>query len=239
MTTAKRMPLAMKRSRLFGLAAIALAPAARAESDLPQPLALNLVTSDRRNWNGAESLAVELTDPEQKLRLETTGGGNRPSFAIVHRDFADGVLEVAIAGTLTGKGAPDDRGFVGLSFHITPDFRSHETVYLRMTNGRLNVPPPPEPRFSRAIQYVADPGFHFSDSREQFPGRYEKGADIAVGRWCQLRLEIAGPRLRALVDGAEVLAVEDLRFAGRRGPVGLFVGDGSRGYFRELRVRPA
>jgi hypothetical protein len=229
----------MKRRRLFGLAAIALAPAARAESDLPQPLALNLVTSDRRSWNGAESLAVELSDPEQKLRLETTGGGNRPSFAIVHRDFTDGVLEVAIAGTLTGKGAPDDRGFVGLSFHITPDFRSHETVYLRMTNGRLNVPPPPEPRFSRAIQYVADPGFHFSDSREQFPGRYEKGADIAVGRWCRLRLEIAGPRLRALVDGAEVLAVEDLRFAGRRGPVGLFVGDGSRGYFRELRVRPA
>ena len=239
MTTAKRMPLAMKRRRLFGLAAVALTPAARAESDLPQPLALNLVTADRRAWDGAECLAVELTDPEQKLRLETTGGGNRPSFAIVHRDFTDGVLEVAIAGTLTGKGAPDDRGFVGLSFHITPDFMSHETVYLRMTNGRLNVPPPAEPRFSRAIQYVADPGFHFSDSREQFPGRYEKGADIAVGRWCRLRLEIAGPRLRASVDGTDVLAVEDLRFAHRRGPVGLFVGDGSRGYFRELRVRPA
>ena len=46
-------------------------------------------------------------------------------------------------------------------------------------------------------------------------------------------------RLRALVDGVEVLTVEDLHFAGRRGPVGLFVGDGSRGYFRELRVRPA
>ena len=218
---------------------MALTPAARAEADLPQPLALNLVTADRRDWNGAECLAVELTEVEQKLRLETTGGGNRPSFAIVHRDFTAGVLEVAIAGTLTGKGAPDDRGFVGLSFHITPDFASHETVYLRMTNGRLNVPPPPEPRFSRAIQYVADPGFHFSDSREQFPGRYEKGADIALGRWCRLRLEIAGPRLRALVDGAEVLTVDDLRFAGRGGPVGLFVGDGSRGYFRELRIRPA
>jgi hypothetical protein len=239
MTTAKRMPLAMKRRRLFGLAAVALTPAARAESDLPQPLALNLVTADRRAWDGAECLAVELTDPEQKLRLETTGGGNRPSFAIVHRDFTDGVLEVAIAGTLTGKGAPDDRGFVGLSFHITPDFMSHETVYLRMTNGRLNVPPPPEPRFSRAIQYVADPGFHFSDSREQFPGRYEKGADIAVGRWHRLRLEIAGARLRALVDGVEALVIDDLRFAGRRGPVGLFVGDGSRGCFRELRIELA
>ena len=239
MRAASRSVRRMKRRRLFGLAAVALTPAARAESDLPQPLALNLVTADRRGWNGAEGLAVELTDAEQKLRLETTGGGNRPSFAIVHRDFTDGVLEVAIAGTLTGKGAPDDRGFVGLSFHVTPDFMSLETVFLRMTIGRLYVPPPPEPRIRRAIQYVADPGFHFSDSREQFPGRYEKGADIAVGRWHRLRREIAGERLRALVDGVEVLTVDDLHFAGRRGSVGLFVGDGSRGYFRELRIRPA
>jgi hypothetical protein len=41
------------------------------------------------------------------------------------------------------------------------------------------------------------------------------------------------------VDGKEVLVVEDLRLAGRRGPVGLFVGDGSRGLFRELSVLPA
>jgi hypothetical protein len=67
---------------------------------------------------------VELTENEQKLRLETTGGGNRPSFAIVHRGFTDGVLEVAIGGELTGMGAPDDRGFVGLSFHITPTWRA-------------------------------------------------------------------------------------------------------------------
>ena len=51
-----------------------------------------------------------------------------------------------------------------------------------------------------------------------------------------LRLEVAGPRVRALVDGVEVLAVDDMRFAGRTGPVGLFVGDGSRGFFRELRI---
>lgn len=221
------------------IAGLALAPAARAEAAVPQPLALNLVTASRRQWDGRDCLAVDLTEAEQRLRLETTGGGNRPSFAIVHRDFTDGVLEVGIAGTLSGRGAPDDRGFVGLSFHLTPDFTSHETVYLRMTNGRLNVPPPPMPRIERAIQYVADPGFHFSDSRERFPGRYEKGADIAVGRWHRLRLEIAGPRLRALVDGIEVLAVDDLHFAGRRGPVGLFVGDGSTGYFRALGVRPA
>jgi hypothetical protein len=224
-----------RRILLAGSLSLAGLPA-RAQAVLPQPLATNLVMTSRQRWNGFDCLAMQLTDEEQKRRLETTGGGNRPSIAIVGEDFTDGTIEVAIGGELTGRGAPDDRAFVGLSFHIAPGFAGHETVYLRMTNGRLNDPPPPAPRIDRAIQYVADPGFHFSDSRERYPGRYEKGADIAVGRWHRLRLEIAGQRLRAFVDGREALAVEDLRFARRRGPVGLFVGDGSRGFFRNLTV---
>ena len=72
-----------------------------------------------------------------------------------------------------------------------------------------------------------------------FPGRYEKGADIAIGRWHRLRLEVQGTHLRALVDGAEVLTVDDLRYPGRRGPVGLFVGDGSRGFFTNLSILAA
>ena len=230
----------MKR-RTFVAAGIAIGAGwpAHADATVPQPLAANLVTTSRREWQGHDCLAVELTDDEQKLRLQTAGGGNRPSFAIVHSGFGDGTLEVSIGAELTGKGAPDDRGFVGLSFHISDDFASHETVYLRMTNGRLNDPPPPPPRIERAIQYVADPGFHFDRSRQDFPGRYEKGADIAIGRWHRLRLEIAGQRLRALVDGTETLVVANLRFPGRRGPVGSFVGDGSRGLFRELSVLPS
>ena len=228
-----------RRTFLCASAFLAGGLPAAAATAVPQPLAVNLVTTSRRQWNGLECLAIELTDEEQKLRLETTGGGNRPSIAIVEDDFTDGTIEAMIGGELTGKGAPDDRGFVGLSFHIAPQVTGHETVYLRMTNGRLNDPPPPAPRIDRAIQYVADPGLHFSDSRERFPGRYEKGADIAVGRWHRLRLDITGPQLRASVDGREILTVEDLHFARRRGPVGLFVGDGSRGFFRDVVVTRA
>jgi hypothetical protein len=231
-----------RRRMLGGLASLGLAAiAAPAESvpqaTIPRPLATNLVTTNLRHWNGHGCLAIELTDEEQALRLRRgQGGGNRPSFAVVHGDFVDGVVEAMIGAELTGKGAPDDRGFAGLSFHIGKDYQSHETVYLRMTNGRLNLPPPPPPRIDRAIQYVADPGFHFSDSRANFPGRYEKGADIAIGRWSRLRLEIRGAELRALVDGVVALEVNDLRFAGRRGAVGLFIGDGSRGLFTNLSV---
>jgi hypothetical protein len=83
---------------------------------------------------------------------------------------------------------------------------------------------------------VAHPDFHFAISREKYPGRYEKGADIALGRWHRFRLEIEGPRLRALVDGVEALAVNDLHYAGRRGAIGLFVDDGSRGFFTNLGI---
>jgi hypothetical protein len=225
-----------RRTFIQGLAAAAMPMPVHAGTVVPQPLATNLVVATPGRWQGRDCLAVELTDDEQKIRLTTQGGGNRPSFAIVAEDFTDGVLEVEIGSELSGKGAPDDRGFVGLSFHILPDFSSHETVYLRMTNGRLNEPPPAAPRIDRAVQYVADPGFHFSESRERFPGRYERGADIAIGRWFRYRLEIAGVRVRALVDDTLVLEVGDMRFAGRRGPVGLFVGDGSRGFFRDFRM---
>jgi hypothetical protein len=222
------------------LGSVAVPYGSRAEGTIPQPLATNLVVASRGHWNGLECLAVELTDDEQKLRLrQGQAGGNRPSIVTIRPDFADGVIEATIGAELTGKGTPDDRGFAGLSFHIGEDFQSHETVYLRMTNGRLNVPPPPPPRIDRAIQYVADPGFHFADSRARFPGGYEKGADIALGRWNRLRLEIQGAHLRALVDGAEVLEVSDLRYPGRRGPVGLFVGDGSRGLFTDFSVLAA
>jgi hypothetical protein len=218
---------------------LAIPAGSRAEAAVPQPIAANLVTTSHRPWNGRDCLALELSTEEQEGRLNKTRSGNGPSFAIVHRDFTDGIIEAAIGAELTGKGAPDDRGFAGLSFHIGPDFETHETVYLRMTNGRLNVPPPLPPRIDRAIQYVAHPDFHFDVSRDAFPGRYEKGADIAIGRWHRLRLEVRGTHLRALVDGVEVLTVDDLHYAGRRGPVGLFVGDGSRGFFTDLSVLAA
>jgi hypothetical protein len=221
------------------LGSVAMPAGSRAEAAVPQPIATNLVTALHRLWNGRDCLALELTAEEQEGRLNKTRSGNGPSFAIVHRDFTDGIIEAAIGAELTGKGAPDDRGFAGLSFHIGPDFATHETVYLRMTNGRLNVPPPPSPRIDRAIQYVAHPDFHFDVSRDAFPGRYEKGADIAIGRWHRLRLEVRGTHLRGLVDGDEVLTVDDLHYAGRRGPVGLFVGDGSRGFFTDLSVLAA
>jgi hypothetical protein len=207
---------------------------ANAPDPVPEVLGMNHVSTSSSVWKGRSCLAVELDEEAQARALAT--GGNGPSYAIVSRGFSDGVIEVDIAGTLTGKGAAQSRAFVGVAFHIASGPDTYEAFYLRMTNGRLNIPMPPAPRIDRAIQYVAHPDFHYAVSREKFPGRYELGADIALGRWHRLRLEIQGSRARALVDGREVLVVEDLHYARRRGSVGLFVDDGTRGYFSRLSV---
>src|SRR5690349_18328864 len=100
------------------LSLVSLAPRGARADDVPRLLGANLVTAAPAHWDGHDCLSVELTDAEQALRLDTQGGGNRPSMALVAPSFTDGILEVMVAGVLTGRGAPDDRGFVGLSFHV-------------------------------------------------------------------------------------------------------------------------
>lgn len=209
---------------------------AQGTSLVPEVLTANLVRATSTTWRNRRCVALEFTD-EQQARALASPGGNPPSYAIVERDFSDGAIEVDVAGELIpGKAPPHVRGFVGLAFHVSPDLATYEAIYLRMTNGRLNELPPPAPRIDRAIQYVAHPDFHFDISRERAPGRYERGADIALGRWHRFRIEVQASRARALVDGKEALVVEDLRYRRRSGGVGLWVGEGTRGYFRNLSI---
>ena len=59
---------------------------------------------------------------------------------------------------------------------------------------------------------------------------------LAAGTDCDLRF--GELEFRALVDGIVALTVDDLHFADRGGPVGLFVDDGTRGLFANLNIAP-
>ncbi|MFZ4759931.1 MAG: hypothetical protein ACOYLX_17335, partial [Burkholderiaceae bacterium] len=150
-----------------------------------------------------------------------------------------GVIEVDLAARINGKGQPDVRGFVGLAFHIADDLSSFEAVYLRMTNGSRSVPPPPAPRNVYAVQYISYPDRYWRKLRQEYPNRYEQAAPVAIESWHRLRLEIRGRTAQAFVDGERVLAVDDLSYPGRSGPIGLWVDDGTTGYFSGVQVRPA
>ncbi len=230
-------PPSVIRRRLLQVAALAgCGFSLPVRSAAPEVLATSLVRVRTTRWNDRECIAVELTDAEQQ-RIVAGGGANGPTYAIVNPRFRNGVIEVDVAAELTGRGQKDARGFVGIAFHIDPAQPAYEAVYLRMANGSLNVPPPPAPLIDRAVQYVAHPDFHFRVSREKYPGRYEQPAKVALARWHRLRLEISGDLAEVFVDGEKVLTVRDLHYAGRAGAVGLFIDDGTRGYFANLEVR--
>jgi hypothetical protein len=202
---------------------------------VPSPASVRGVDTRIAAHLGRPALMVMLDDAEQAAQ-RAGAGGNRATWVALGDDFADGVLEADVAATLTGRGGPDSRGFVGLAWHIADDRDAFEAVYLRMTNGTRNVPPPPSPRDTRAVQYIAHPAFHFGVSRERAPGRYEQAAPVALGSWHRLRVDVAGARVIAHVDGVRVLEIDDARRTAPRGRWGIWVGDGTAAYVANVRV---
>lgn len=204
----------------------------------PEGLTPNLVQVSAGHFKEREAVAVVLTEEAQRALLLPGSAGNGPSFAMPAMEFADGTIEVDLAARINGRGQPDVRGFVGVAFHIADDLGTFEAVYLRMTNGSRNVPPPPAPRNVFAIQYISYPDRYWRRLRQEHPNRYEKAAPVAIDSWHRLRLEIDGGSLRALVDGVEVMTVSDLRYPGRKGRIGLWVDDGTEAFFANLSVSP-
>jgi hypothetical protein len=212
--------------------------AAEFKLDSPRDVTLHNVTAQAATYQGHAAIKVELNATTQQRILQGQGSNN-PAFALLPIDFQNGSIEIDLAGELNGKGAPDARAFVGIAFHIPGDKGTYEAVYLRMTNGRLMKPTPTEPRISRAIQYTAHPDFHWQVSREKFPGKYEKGANIAPTMWIHFRLEISGSELKAFINDEKdpALTVSDLKFGNSTGKIGLWVDDGTSGYFSNLRIQ--
>jgi hypothetical protein len=196
----------------------------------------NLVNAVPTNFKGRDALMVELTPEAQKALLVGTGVGNGPSYIMPPVQLANGVIEVDVAARINGKGAPDARGFVGLAFHIDDSNETFEAVYLRMTNGNKNNPLPPAPRNVFAVQYISYPDRYWRKLRQEQPNKYEKAAPVAIESWHKLRLEIQDSTVEAFVDGEKVLTVNDLRFPNRKGRIGLWVDDGTAGYFASLKV---
>jgi len=198
------------------------------------------VVASTADFNGRTCLKVSLTDDMQAKMLKGQPG-DQATFALLPATFHNGSIEVDIAGEVNGKGAPDARGFVGIAFRVNEDASKFEAIYLRMTNGLKAEPPPPSPRNERAIQYFSYPDWRFSRFRKEFPGQYEKGASIAPRLWIPFRIEVSGTTAKAYVNNEPepALTVTDLKMGpDAQGSVGLWVDDGSSGYFSNLRITP-
>jgi hypothetical protein len=231
---------AMQMVRTAILATLLTVPALPVAAEGSITLTLNDVSQVRPRNVTVE--AVRRGDGEA-LQVRQTGpyrGFDTDTFAYVPGlDFHDGTIELDVAGSLLPNAPPDARGFIGIAFRVDAEGGSFscEGIYIRPTNGRAQD----QVRRNRSTQYFSYPGYDFDRLRREAPGRYESYVDLVPGEWTRLRIEISGLTARLYVGTAAepALIVNDLkRGADARGTVGLFVGNGTDGHFRNLTVRP-
>lgn len=141
--------------------------------------------------------------------------------------FRNGTIELDIKG----KNTPG-QSFVGIAFHGKDD-QTHDGVYFRPFNFRN-----PE-RKAHAVQYISMPEYDWSTLRNTFPGKYENEMKPVPDPddWFSARIVVNYPHVKVYVEGSRqpALEVEQLSDA-KQGKVGLWVGNGSEGWFRNLKI---
>lgn len=96
-------------------------------------------------------------------------------------------------------------------------------------------------RRNHTVQYVGYPDFPFPLLRREAPEKYETYADIGLGEWIGMRIEVKGTTARLFLNDASnpAFIVSDLKLgAGQRGGVGLWIEAGTVGYFADLQIIP-
>ena len=147
-------------------------------------------------------------------------------------ELSEGTIELDIQGT-----NQPGRSFVGIAFH-GQDNRTFDAVYLRPFNFQSSE----QERRSHSIQYISMPGHDWGDLRKSHPGQYEFAITPAPDpdSWVKLKLVVKGRNVAAFVNGSDVPALTvELLNDRLKGKVGLWVGNGSNGGFRNLKISPA
>jgi hypothetical protein len=203
---------------------LAAAPAAPAQS------------VDQLTPHGVQLQSVEYLG---KRAVKVTEQGEQPNgeaYAIVKGTaFHNGEIQVELAGRPAAGTVATARGFIGMAFRLQ-DGR-YEYIYLRPTNGRADD----QVRRNHSTQYGAHPNFDFAALRQQSPEKYESYVDLEPGVWTRYRITVEGTTARLYVHGASqpCLIVNDLKLGDSSGPVALWIGPGTEGYFTGLEIKAA
>lgn len=228
------------RLTIFGAAAIvAAALAMPASAGKPKPDAGPeqdiSVTNASLIVSGVQASVVRHLDADARLlTVSPPNPSDDATFAalkgITARDF---VVEAVVKGVAIDN-ASTARGFVGIAFRISDDLTRFEAMYLRPTNARADE----QVRRNHTTQYISHPEYPWERLRNEHSGRYESYVDLDAARWTKIRLVVSGSLARLYVNNASqpALIVNDLKLPPASGGIGLWVGPGSRGYFKSLKI---
>ncbi len=217
-------------AKLALIAAFAfLAPQLPAQS--PESLDLTAVGKDPR-WK-IFGRTTSIVDMKGKHALHLSEGPGNGVAWLDGYDFANGVIELDVLG----RSAPIQGSFVGVAFRVV-DGQMHDAVYFRPFNFRATD----STRHSHAVEYVSHPQWTWQRLRTEHPGMYERAVipEPDGDEWFHVRVVVERPKVSVFVNGrTEPCLVVDELSDRSHGSLGVWVGEGSAGYFANLRVTRA
>ena len=191
--------------------------------------------------NNLELYSVEaeqvIYDHKPAVRLIESANPTTHAVAVLKDiEFANGTIEVMLAGIPRADAPADMRGFVGIAFRIQPEGQ-FECIYLRPTNGRAND----QLRRNHSTQYMSVPDYPWHRLREENPGVYESYTDLVPGAWTKVKIVVKGVQAQLYVNGADqpCLIVNDLKLGETRGQIGLWIAQGTEAHFADIGVHPS
>lgn len=169
-----------------------------------------------------------------RTAVHVSAADDNGAMVVVPFTFRDGVIELEAAGKPSAGAFQGARGFIGLAFHLAADARRYECFYLRPTNGRADD----QLRRNHSVQYVSEPDYPWDRLRRESPGQYESYVDLEPGVWTKIRIVVGRRNAQLFVheSAQPCLIVNDLKLGESEGPLALWVGPGTDGYFSQLRI---
>lgn len=179
---------------------------------------------DPKQWN-LEGVEYELVDFKGKkaIHIQKKNKDRKVDGAMAvlkGMEFDNGTIEFDMASKI----------FSGAVFRVQDDSKA-ECVYFRPFNSGTE-------KHKNTVQYVARGNENtWKYLRENFPGKYEAGADLKELEWFHVRLEVCCSFVKVFINDAPdpCLVVKDLKFGQSKGKVGLWAWNG---YFANLKVTP-
>jgi hypothetical protein len=219
------------RARLTLMSAVLLLCSAAWGADFP---ILDLSRLELKNAT-VESVTYQ-GKPALKMTEKEVGAGETLA-GLKDISFHNGMIELEVSGAPSKTAEATARGFIGVAFRIQADRLHYEEIYLRPSNGRAEN----QEQRNHATQYVSAPDWPWNRLRQETPGRYESYVDLEAGVWTRMRIVVQGTEARLFVGGASqpCLIVHDLKLGDGAGGIALWIGPGTEGYFRNVRITPA
>jgi hypothetical protein len=201
-------------------------------------LCMTLSSFAQHNLNLADALLEKQIRP---LNRELSVNEEHPKAVEMNAAQGDGLavlMETAfVTGTLEielmGENNPG-KSFIGIAFNIA-DEESYEAVYFRPFNFVATE----QIRKDHMVQYINHPEYTWYKLREERSGEFENEipAPPNPDHWFKATIKVSEEAVEVFVDHNDeaVLKVERLA-AGKSDRIGLWVGNGSSGRFRNLQV---